>query len=421
MNIPDWEKAGLEHVWLPYSQMKNLPVPLPVIGASGCKIKLADGRELIDGVASWWSACHGYLHPEIISAVEKQLKTLPHVMFGGLAHEPGYRLAAELVKILPPGLAKVFFSDSGSTAVEIAMKMAVQYWYNQGDKKKNRFICFRHGYHGDTMGAMSISDPEAGMHKIFGSYMPMQYVLDIPTDEYSFAEFKELVSGIKKTAAGLIIEPLVQCAGGMKFHSADILAAIKNICKENEILFIADEIATGFGRTGSMFGCDEAGITPDIICIGKALTGGVIGMAATIATEDIFAKFFSDNPEHAFMHGPTYMANPLACSAALASIAIFKKENRLAGVEKIEMQLTAELERCGNLPGVLDVRVKGAIGVVQLAEMTMEKKLKLRQIFIDEGCWIRPLEDVVYLMPPLNIAEEELTRLTAAIYKGLRC
>ncbi len=420
INLPDWEKSGLSHIWLPYCQMKNMALPLPVVGALGCKIKLADGRELIDGIASWWSACHGYQHPEIIAAVENQLKTLPHIMFGGLAHEPGYRLAGELVKILPRGMSKVFFSDSGSTAVEIAMKMAVQYWHNQGQSRKNRFICFRHGYHGDTMGAMSISDPESGMHKLWNGYMPMQYVLDIPSDEYSFAEFKELVAGIRKTAAAVIIEPLVQCAGGMKFHSADVLAAIKNICKENEILFIADEIATGFGRTGNIFACNEAGITPDIMCIGKALTGGVIGMAATIATEEIFVKFYSDDPTHAFMHGPTYMANPLACSAALASLEVFKKENRLAAVEKIEAQLSAELALCQAFPGVEDVRVKGAIGVVQLSEMSTEKKLKLRQEFIESGCWIRPLEDVIYLMPPLTISEQELTKLTSAIYEGLK-
>lgn len=415
----NWLKEGLEHIWLPYTQMQTTPIPLPVKETKGCKIILEDGTEFIDGISSWWSACHGYNHPYITEAMEKQLKKMPHIMFAGLAHEPAYTLAKKIINIVPKGLNRVFFSDSGSTAVEVALKMAVQYWYNKGDKKKNRFICFHQSYHGDTMGAMSVSDPEKGMHKAYSTYMPMQYVVDIPTDEYGFSEFSSLISGIKKTVAALIIEPLVQGAGGMKFHSPDILAEIKKICEQNEILFIADEIATGFGRTGMMFACNEAGITPDIICLGKALTGGTIGLAATIANEKIYEAFLSDNIDTAFMHGPTYMANPLACSAAIASIELFERENRLKQVEFIESFLVNNLTKCKELENVKDVRVKGAIGVVQLKESNYKDILELRKRFIGEGVWIRPFADVIYLMPPLIITEEELKKLTNAIYKIL--
>ncbi len=417
--IPDWLKKGYENIWLPYNQMQISPLPLPVVDAEGCKIKLADGRELVDGIASWWTTCHGYKHPTIIKAIKEQADKLPHIMFGGLAHEPAYQLSNKLVEIAPKGLSRVFFSDSGSTAVEVAMKMAAQYWINKGDKKKNRFICFKNSYHGDTMGAMSVSDPEQGMHKHFSSYMPMQYAVDIPIDEYGFADFKELIKGVKKNIAALIMEPLVQCAGGMKFHSTDILAEIKKICRENEILFIADEIATGFGRTGMMFACQEAGITPDIMCIGKALTGGTIGLAATLATDEIFKAFLSDKVENAFMHGPTYMANPLATAAALASVSLFEKEHRLKEVEAIESNLNTMLDKCRSLKQVKEVRVKGAIGVVQLKEPNYQKLLELRKAFVNEGAWIRPIEDVVYLMPPLVISKDELNFLTDTIYKVL--
>ncbi|MEI6730318.1 MAG: adenosylmethionine--8-amino-7-oxononanoate transaminase, partial [Pseudomonadota bacterium] len=340
---------------------------------------------------------------------------LPHMMFGGMVHEPALRLAERLVNIAPVGLNRVFFCDSGSVAVEVAMKMAMQYWQNLHKPNRNRFICFHNSYHGDTTGAMSVSDPDA-MHKAFRSYTTKQYVVDIPSDEYGFAELDNLLAGVHKNIAGMIIEPLVQGAGGMRFHTSDVLAELYRICKKHEIIFIADEIATGFGRTGSMFACNEAGISPDIMCIGKALTGGTISLAATLASEAIFNAFLSDDADAAFMHGPTYMANPLACSAAHASLDLFESEPRLEQVENIENQLREELQICRKLPYVVDVRVKGAIGVVQIEKDKMNKNF-FRKRFIEEGVWLRPLDDVFYITPPFTIASDELSRLTAAVAK----
>lgn len=413
-----WKHKLQEHLWRPYAQMQTAPLPLPVARTEGCKIILEDGRELIDGIASWWTAAHGYNHPHIIKAMQQQLKMMPHVMFGGLVHEPARKLAEKLLQLAPGGMNRVFYSDSGSVAVEVALKMALQYWQNKGQAGKNRFVCFRHGYHGDTVGAMSVSNPEESMHKAFRSTVPMQYVLDIPADEYGLAEFEETMKAIQKQVAGVIIEPLVQCAEGMHFHSPDVLAAIYRTTKENNMLLIADEIATGFGRTGNMFACDEAGITPDILCVGKALTGGTISLAATLATEEVFYAFLSDDPEKAFMHGPTYMANPLACAAALASLELFETEPCLEQVEAIEEQLRRELAPCRRLTDVVDVRVKGAIGVVELAEGKINRG-ELIQAFIDMGVWIRPLLNVIYLMPPLVITSAELSKLTAAVFSAL--
>jgi len=419
-NTPKWLDEGLQNIWLPYAQMQTAPTPLPVSHTSGTKIILDDGRELIDGISSWWSACHGYNHPHIISEMEKQLKIMPHVMFAGLAHKPAYHLANRLAKITPEGLNHVFFSDSGSVAVEVAMKMAAQYWHNKGDHKRNRFICFKNGYHGDTMGAMSLADPDDGMHKAFTKYMPKQYVMEIPTGEYSLAEFEELLEGISKTTAALIIEPLVQGAGGLKFYSADILAEIRRLCAKYEILFIADEIATGFMRTGSMFACDEAGITPDIMCVGKSLTGGAIGLAATIATDKVFDAFLSDNLENALMHGPTYMANPLACAAANASLDLFEREDYISKIEAIENQLREGLAPCKSLENVADVRVKGAIGVVQLKNADWGYMFELREKFITKGVWLRPFGDIIYIMPAFTIENEDLSKLTSTICKILK-
>ncbi len=416
---PAWLDAGMEHIWLPYTQMKTAKTPLPVVGAEGCRIKLADGRELVDGIASWWSACHGYNHPHIRKTVEAQLRVLPHVMFAGLAHAPAYELAARLAKITPDGLERVFFSDSGSVAVEVAMKMAVQYWKNQGKGKKCKFIAFRRAYHGDTMGPMSLADPEDSMHRPFTHYVPKQYVTALPLDEYGFSEFTALVDGIKGNVAALVMEPLVQGAGGMRFHGPDIVAEVQRICKEADILFIADEIFTGFGRTGSMFACEEAGITPDILCLGKALTGGTMTLAATMATGEVFDGFLSNKLEHALMHGPTFMANPLACAAAHASLDLFEKEPRLQQVLAIEMQLREKLWPCKDLPAVKDVRVMGAIGVVQLQETNWEQMFALREQFAAQGVWIRPFGDVVYLTPPFTINSTELSQLTSAMYHVL--
>ncbi len=411
-------KLGINntHIWLPYTQMQIAPEPLPVASTSGCKIKLEDGRELIDGISSWWSACHGYNHPHIVAVMEKQLRTMPHIMFAGLTHEPASTLAARLCSIAPSGLNKVFFGDSGSVAVEIALKIALQYWRNIGKPHKDRFICFRNGYHGDTLGAMSVSDPEKSLHKAFRNSVIKQYVVDIPSDEYSFAEFDSLLTAERNNIAGLIIEPLVQGAGGMKFHSADTVAEIYRIANKHHILFIADEIATGFGRTGNMFACNEAGISPDILCLGKALTGGAITMGATLTTDEIFNSFLSNNPEDAFMHGPTFMGNPLACSAANASLDLFEKEPRLKQIEKIEAQLIEYLEQCKKSTNVTDIRVKGAIGVVQV-DTTKIDVYALRQKFVEQGVWLRPFKDVIYLMPPFTISEQELSTLTSTIIK----
>lgn len=417
-SAPDWMQQGWDHIWQPYTQMQTAAPPLPVIGAEGVYLHLEDGRKLIDGISSWWSTCHGHRHPHIIKAIQEQAATLPHVMFAGLAHEQAYKLAARLAAITPAGLERVFFADSGSTSVEVAMKMAVQYWHNQDDWKRQKFICFKHGYHGDTMGCMSLCDPESGMHKSFNNYMPRQFTMDIPHDEYGFSEFEELVDAIHKQAAGVIIEPLAQGAGGMRFHSPDVLAELYRIVKKYDLLFIADEIATGFGRTGMMFACEEAGITPDIMCMGKALTGGTISLAATIATEKVFNAFLSEDPSHAFMHGPTYMANPLACAAANASLDLFESEPRLTQVEHIELQLHDELSPLKQIDNVIDVRVKGAIGVVELAADAYDI-IKLRTYFAEHGVWLRPFRNILYIMPSFTISEKELHEITDTVTEAL--
>lgn len=401
----------LPDLWLPYCQMHTAPEALQVARTEGCRIILHDGRELIDGISSWWSAAHGYNHPHIIAEMEKQLRSMPHVMLGGLVHEPAATLAKRLCTLTK--MERVFFCDSGSVAVEVALKMALQYWRLKHKPHKDRFLCFNDGYHGDTLGAMSVSDPERGMHKAFKNAVIKQYVVAIPTDEYGFAEFDDLLKSFDNTIAGLIIEPLVQGAGGMKFHSADVLAELARLAKKHEILFIADEIATGFGRTGSMFACEEAGVSPDIVCLGKALTGGAIGMGATLATEDVFSAFLSDDANDAFMHGPTFMGNPLACAAANASLDLFEREPRLKQVSAIEEQLIHELAECVTLPGVMDVRVKGAIGVVQME--AGYDVMALRPKFLDHNVWIRPFGDIIYLTPPFTMSKEELSQLTAAI------
>ncbi|MDB2414973.1 adenosylmethionine--8-amino-7-oxononanoate transaminase [Rickettsiales bacterium] len=413
---PKWYTQGREHIWYPYTQMKSMDDPLSVVSTSGCKIKLVDGREIIDGISSWWSACHGYSHPYIIDKMQEQLKKMPHIMFAGIAHEPAYELAARLCKMT--GMDRVFFTDSGSTSIETAMKMAVQYWKNRGEKLRNKFICFRNGYHGDTMGCMSLCDPDNGMHKPLNNYMPMQFAVDIPVDEYGFEELDSLMADIGKTVAGVIIEPLIQGAGGMKFHSPDSLAEIYRIAKKHDLIFIADEVMTGFGRTGNMFACQEAAIKPDIMCLGKAITGGTMTLAATLASSEVFEQFLADEMNMALMSGPTFMANPLACSAANASLDLFENEPRLQQVEAIEKQLYEELAPCKKLPNVIDVRVKGAVGVVQI-KTDWEEIFAMRKKFIKENVWLRPFGDVVYIMPAFTISKKELSVLTKAVLKIL--
>jgi adenosylmethionine-8-amino-7-oxononanoate aminotransferase len=397
--------------------MQIAPAPLPVIRTEGCRIVLADGRELIDGIASWWSVCHGYNHPQIRAAVAEQLALMPHVMFGGLVHEPALVLAERLTAIAPRGLTRVFFTDSGSIAVEVALKIALQYWLNTGRPEKVRFLCFAHGYHGDTFGAMSVTDPERSMHRAFRHVLARHEVVDVPTDEAAMARLDAVLADRAPELAAMIIEPLVQCGGGMRFHRPEVLAALHAMARKHEILFIADEIATGFWRTGHHFACNAAGIEPDILCLGKALTGGTITMGATLAREEVFAAFLSDTWDTALMHGPTFMANPLACAAANASLDLFECEPRESQVRAIEAGLRAGLEPCRALPGVVDVRVRGAIGVVQLAEDVDVYALRPR--FVEQGVWVRPFKDVVYLMPPFVIEEEELRLLTKVVPRVL--
>jgi adenosylmethionine-8-amino-7-oxononanoate aminotransferase len=410
---PSWYELGLPHIWLPYCQMQVVPPPLPAVGTRGCRIILADGRELIDGIASWWSVCHGYNHPHILESVARQLQAMPHVMFGGLVHEQALHLASRLTAIAPRGLSRVFFSDSGSTAVEVALKVAIQYWRNMGQPRKQRFLCFSNGYHGDTLGAMSVSDPIRSMHQAFRDAILPQHVLDLPTDPARLQLLEELLANFAPELAGMIIEPLVQCAGGMHFHDASVLATIRELAHQNDLLFLADEIATGFWRTGSRFACEQARVSPDILCLGKALTGGTIGLGATLVNESVFEAFLSDDWNAALMHGPTFMANPLACAAANASIDLFEREPYESRVKSIEESLRMGLEPCRRLPHVVDVRVKGAIGAVQLAQDVDVYALRPR--FVEQGVWVRPFKDVVYLMPAFVISEEELDVLINSV------
>lgn len=416
-SAPAWQRDGQEHVWLPYTQMQTAAPPLPVVGTNGVRISLADGRELIDGIAAWWTACHGYNHPHIVEATKKQLGEMPHTMFGGLAHEPAYYLAQRLAGLMPGDLDHVFFSDSGSVAVEIAMKMAIQYFINRGIEGRRQFISFAGGYHGDTVAAMSVCDPEDGMHRLFNGLLPDQHVVVLPETAEQEQAFREFLTEHAGTIAGVIIEPLVQGAGGMRMHAPGVLQFLRDVCDETEILLIADEIFTGFGRTGRMFACEEAEIVPDIMCVGKALTGGTVGMAATVARAQVFDAFLSDDPEAALMHGPTYMANPLACAAANASLDLFESEPRLKQIGRIEAQLRAELEPCRGIEGVKDVRVKGAVGAVELEELDDADALKAR--FADAGVWLRPFGNIVYLTPSFVIESADLSQLTSAIVSVL--
>ena len=401
------------HIWLPYTQMQNAAEPLRASHTAGSRIILDDGRELIDAVASWWTACHGYNHPHIVMAMEKQLHAMPHVMFGGLVHEPAEKLAARLAVMLPGPLNRVFFADSGSVAVEVAMKMAVQFGLNQGDTGRTRFLSFRDGYHGDTLAAMSVTDPDEGMHSLFRGYLPEQVIAPIPRDEASCAAFRQLLDEHRHEIAAVIVEPLVQCAGGMKMHDGATLKVIADAAKDAGVLLICDEIAVNFGRAGTLFAHTQAGIAPDIICLGKALTGGAINLAATVATADVFDAFLSDQAEAALMHGPTYMGSPLACAAANASLDLFDSEPRLRQVATIEAQLKRELAPVTSLPGVVDIRIKGAIGAIEVADLHNLDWLKAQ--FVAAGIWLRPFGNVIYTMPPFTITPDELSAITGAI------
>jgi adenosylmethionine-8-amino-7-oxononanoate aminotransferase len=412
---PDWYAAGLGHIWLPYTQMKTAAPPLAVARTHGSRIVLADGRELIDGIASWWTACHGYNHPHIRDTVERQLALMPHIMLGGLAHEQALTLARRLAALLPGDLERVFFSESGSVAVEVAMKMAVQFWLNRGVQTRKTFVAFTGGYHGDTTGAMAVCDPEAGMHVSFRGLLPEHHVVALPQDEASAAAFARLLERHADELAGIIVEPLVQGAGGMRFHDAAVLRRLRAAADRYELLLIFDEIFTGFGRTGSLFACQAAGVVPDIVTLSKALTGGTLPLAATVARRNVFDAFWSDQPWHALMHGPTYTGNPLACAAANASLDLFEREPRLAQASAIAAALERGLAPCCGLPRVRDVRVRGAIGVVELDRI--DDLADLRARFVEQGVFIRPFGSVVYVTPALTIGEEDLAALTNAIVK----
>ncbi|MEI8275892.1 MAG: adenosylmethionine--8-amino-7-oxononanoate transaminase [Hyphomicrobiales bacterium] len=417
-SAPGWYADGLKHVWRPYAQMKTAHPPLPATRTHGSRIVLADGRELIDGVASWWTACHGYNHPHIRQAVEAQLAAMPHVMLGGLVHEPAATLAWRLAALLPGDLDHVFFSDSGSVAVEVALKMALQYWINRGVKGRSKFIAFKGGYHGDTSGAMAVSDSEDGMHALFAGLLPNHHLVDLPDSDERLAALDALLAQSAGDIAGIIVEPLVQGAGGMKFHDTVVLKRLRALADRYDVLLIFDEIFTGFGRTGTMFACEAAGVVPDIVTLSKALTGGTMGLAATVASGRVFDAFWSDDPAKALMHGPSYMANALACAAANASLDLFEREPRLHQVAALSGALEQGLSPCRQMPGVKDVRVLGAIGVVEMGRIGDLNALRAR--FIDNGVFIRPFGNVIYLSPAFTIAADDLVQLTGAIIKVIR-
>lgn len=412
-NMPDWQQQATENLWPPYTQMLTTPIGLPVTEAEGVRIKLADGRILIDGVSSWWSVCHGYRHPHIEQAVISQLQKLPHIMLGGYQHEPAALLARRLADICPSELNHVFFTDSGSVAIEVGMKMAIQFWLNNGVKGRHKFIHFRGGYHGDTFATMAVCDPEEGMHSHFSGILTPQILAELPVNDEFYELLDKQMASHADEVAGLLIEPLVQGAGGMVFHSEEVLKKVAALCKKHDILLIADEIMTGLGRLGEMVACQRADVIPDIITFSKTLTGGTVPLAATIASRRIFEAFLDDDPSKALMHGPTFMGNPIGCAAALASLDLFEQEPRLNQVKAIEKQLTKELEPAREFAGVKDVRVCGSIGVIETTGLGDVNLLKQR--FVEEGVWIRPFGNIIYTIPPYIIDEEDLTKVTSAM------
>lgn len=419
LNDRNWLEFEKEHVWHPYAPLEGAFPPYPVKSARGVELTLADGRVLIDGMSSWWSAIHGYNHPVLNRAAVSQLDMMSHVMFGGLTHRPAAELAARLVELTPAALEKVFFCDSGSVSVEVAMKMAVQYWAARRQPGKQKMLTIRRGYHGDTTGAMAVCDPDTGMHHLFTQILAKQFFADAPTvrddadwRDNEIAGFRDLIRAHHDEIAAVILEPIVQGAGGMRFYAPEYLRQVRSLCDECGVLLIADEIATGFGRTGRLFACEHAGISPDIMCLGKALTGGYLSLAAVLTTPAI-SRTISTNPPGAFMHGPTFMANPLSCAIANASIDLLLDSPWQERVAAMADTFARHLLPCRSWDGVADVRCIGGIGVMELEQPVNMASITRR--FVDKGVWIRPFGRLVYLMPPYVIDDKQLETLLSAL------
>lgn len=419
---PDDIAFDLRHIWHPYTSMSN-PLPAyPIVSAKGGELTLANGKQLIDGMSSWWAAIHGYNHPELNTAVTEQLAAMSHVMFGGITHPPAVALCRKLLAITPAPLECIFLADSGSVAVEVAIKMALQYWQAKGEKRQ-RIVALKRGYHGDTFGAMSVCDPDNSMHSLYKGYLPNHLFVEAPKtgfyqpwDATDIDALRTTLAQHHQHIAAVMLEPIVQGAGGMRIYHPEYLTQARALCDEFNVLLIADEIATGFGRTGKLFACEHAGISPDIMCVGKALTGGYMTLSATLTTRHI-ADTISQGDAGCFMHGPTYMGNPLACAVANASLSLLEQGHWVNQVAQIEAQLKTELLPLKQAKSVKDVRVLGAIGVVEMVEPV--NMAKLQKYFVDEGVWIRPFGQLIYIMPPYIISPEKLTKLTQAIEKAV--